>query len=101
MPIYEYRCDACGNELEQIQRITDDPIKTCPSCGVDALRRLVSQTSFVLKGGGWYATEYGGKSAGDDTESKASGGEKKEAAAEKKETAAEKKGNGASTSTKE
>ena len=61
MPIYEYRCQACGHEMEAIQRITADALTTCPECEAEELRRLISQTSFVLKGGGWYATDYGGK----------------------------------------
>lgn len=58
MPIYEYACSSCGHELEAVQRITADPLCTCPACHEDALRRLISQTSFVLKGSGWYVTDY-------------------------------------------
>ncbi len=61
MPIYEYRCTACGEELELMQSIKAEPAKTCPACGADALQRLISSTSFVLKGSGWYQTDYGGK----------------------------------------
>lgn len=61
MPIYEYQCQECGEHLEKMQRITADPLKTCPACGEDTLKKLISQTSFVLKGGGWYVTDYGGK----------------------------------------
>ena len=61
MPIYEYRCTECHHEMEAVQRISADPLLTCPQCGQDALKRLISQTSFVLKGGGWYATDYAGK----------------------------------------
>ncbi len=72
MPTYEYRCDKCGHEFEREQRITEDPIKTCPKCKAQKARRLISVTSFVLKGGGWYADLYssGGKKKGDG-ESKA------------------------------
>lgn len=59
MPIYEYRCNACGHEFELFQKITDSPKRKCPHCGRLKARRIVSQTSFVLKGGGWYAKEYG------------------------------------------
>jgi len=58
MPIYEYACGACGNEFEAEQRITEDPIKTCPECKSRQVKRLISQTSFVLKGGGWYSDLY-------------------------------------------
>ena len=58
MPIYEYRCELCGEEIETSQRISDPPLSTCPACGEEGLRRLISRTSFVLKGGGWYVTDY-------------------------------------------
>lgn len=61
MPIYEYACAECGHHLEVSQRIADDPLVTCPACGKDQLERLVSQSSFALKGSGWYADGYGGK----------------------------------------
>ena len=62
MPIYEYLCDKCGHEFEREQRITEDPVKTCPKCRSRRVKRLISQTSFVLKGGGWYADGYGNQS---------------------------------------
>lgn len=59
MPIYEYRCTACGNQFEEWVKHFDSPEhEPCPKCGGDAAR-IVSNTSFVLKGGGWYVTEYG------------------------------------------
>ncbi|PKN57830.1 MAG: FmdB family transcriptional regulator [Deltaproteobacteria bacterium HGW-Deltaproteobacteria-14] len=58
MPIYEYRCEGCGHQLEKLQSFSDDPLVACPACGADLLKRLISQTSFHLKGGGWYATDY-------------------------------------------
>ena len=61
MPIYEYRCGGCDHEFEEMQRITAEPHATCPSCGSEECRRLMSVSSFVLKGSGWYATDYGGK----------------------------------------
>lgn len=61
MPLYEYRCQKCGHPLEARQKISDAPLLTCPNCGADALERLVSQSSFALKGSGWYADGYGAK----------------------------------------
>jgi putative FmdB family regulatory protein len=58
MPVYEYQCAACGHEFEREQRISEDPIKKCPSCGKQKVKRLISRTSFVLKGGGWYGDLY-------------------------------------------
>ncbi|HEY5656567.1 MAG TPA: zinc ribbon domain-containing protein [Myxococcota bacterium] len=58
MPIYEYACGKCGHEFEAEQRITEDPLKTCPECRSRQVKRLISQTSFVLKGGGWYSDLY-------------------------------------------
>jgi putative FmdB family regulatory protein len=56
MPIYEYHCQQCG-VFEVTQRITESPLTTCPTCKTE-VRRLISLTSFVLKGNGWYATDY-------------------------------------------
>lgn len=56
MPIYEYHCERCG-VFEVSQRITDSPLTSCPTCEAN-VRRLISATSFVLKGSGWYATDY-------------------------------------------
>ncbi|MBI2378502.1 MAG: zinc ribbon domain-containing protein [Deltaproteobacteria bacterium] len=61
MPTYEYACSSCGKELELSQRIDEDPLTTCPECGLSTLERLVSRSSFALKGSGWYSDGYGGK----------------------------------------
>jgi putative FmdB family regulatory protein len=58
MPIYEYACGKCEHEFEVEQRITDDPVATCPNCRSRRVKRLISQTSFVLKGGGWDSDLY-------------------------------------------
>jgi putative FmdB family regulatory protein len=64
MPLYEYRCGACGHEFEVLQKVSDRPIRKCESCGRLKAKRAISQTSFVLKGSGWYATDYGGRKNG-------------------------------------
>ena len=63
MPIYEYQCGGCGAEFERLQKISDPPVQICPDCGGDQVRKLVSQSGFVLKGGGWYKDHYGLKSS--------------------------------------
>ncbi len=75
MPTYEYHCKACDHEFELEQRITEDPIQKCPSCRKKKVKRLISNTSFVLKGSGWYNDGYhGSKNKADKsgTESSAS-----------------------------
>ena len=58
MPIYEYRCQSCGQELEKLQRMSEDKLVDCPACGQPALKRLVSAVVFRLKGSGWYETDF-------------------------------------------
>jgi len=58
MPIYEYQCQSCGAHSEVMQKITDSALNKCHACGKDSLRRLISNTSFQLKGGGYYQTDY-------------------------------------------
>lgn len=96
MPIYEYRCASCGHVFEEIQRFSDPDPDSCPSCKAKEVSRLISKSSFHLRGGGWFAEDYGStgastsatpSTAGTDsasadstspvTESKSSGGESK------------------------
>lgn len=58
MPIYEYRCDNCGHELEAMQKLSEDPLKTCPNCNKESLTKRISAAGFRLKGGGWYETDF-------------------------------------------
>ena len=92
MPIYEYRCDNCGHELEAIQKLSEDPLTRCPKCDTDNLTKKISAAGFRLKGGGWYETDFksgnkknvagsenssggsdGGSSGGDSSKDKATG----------------------------
>ncbi len=69
MPMYEYRCGECGHQLEALQKFSDPHLVDCPSCGAPRLERLMSHSSFALRGGGWYADGYGPNSK--QTETKA------------------------------
>jgi len=57
MPIYEYKCTKCNEQFEVIQKFSDEPLKKCKSCG-GKLKKLITNTSFVLKGSSWYVTDY-------------------------------------------
>ena len=58
MPIYEYQCSSCEHKMEALQKISDDPLTTCPSCDKPNLVKLISAASFRLKGSGWYETDF-------------------------------------------
>jgi putative FmdB family regulatory protein len=60
MPIYEYECKSCGKHFEVWQKITDEPLKVCKECGGELIK-LISESSFILKGTGWYVTDYARK----------------------------------------
>ena len=64
MPIYEYECQACGERVEVLQRVSDEPLAECESCGGE-LKRLISPPAFQFKGSGWYVTDYARKGSGD------------------------------------
>lgn len=63
MPIYEYRCPSCGFQKDHLQKMSDAPLSTCPSCGAEGYAKLLSAAGFQLKGSGWYATDFKGGSA--------------------------------------
>lgn len=58
MPIYEYKCQECGHNLEAIQSLSDAPLTDCPKCSKPGLRKQISAAGFRLKGGGWYETDF-------------------------------------------
>lgn len=102
MPLYEYRCEKCGYEMEALRKLSDPPLLDCPECAQPTLKKLVSAAAFRLKGSGWYETDFKGdkkknlhesgeKKAGEkskdtkkdtkkDAKKDKSGGEKKSAA---------------------
>ena len=60
MPIYEYRCNACGHQEEHLQKVSEAPLSVCPACGKPEYRKQLSAAGFQLKGTGWYATDFKG-----------------------------------------
>jgi putative FmdB family regulatory protein len=63
MPIYEYRCEACGHQEEFLQRVSEPPLTECPVCRKPTFHKLLSAAGFQLKGSGWYATDFKNKSS--------------------------------------
>ncbi len=76
MPIYEYKCTVCGHRFEKLQSISEEPVKTCPVCG-GAVKKLISNTSFILKGTGWYVTDYARKNGASKSSSEKEEGSSK------------------------
>ncbi len=70
MPLYEYQCADCGCVFERMQKISDSPPANCDKCHGTRLTKLISQTAFVLKGGGWYNDGYGSKKSGGSADTK-------------------------------
>lgn len=64
MPIYAYRCSACGHAKDVLQKLSDAPLTTCPACGAESFSKQVTAAGFQLKGSGWYVTDFRGGSAG-------------------------------------
>lgn len=64
MPIYAYKCDACGHTLDALQKMSDAPLTDCPKCGKPALHKQLTAAGFQLKGSGWYATDFKGSAGG-------------------------------------
>ncbi|HXT56577.1 MAG TPA: zinc ribbon domain-containing protein [Candidatus Eisenbacteria bacterium] len=89
MPIYEYQCQKCGT-FEATQRITDKPLAKCPTCK-GKVKKLISNTSFQLKGTGWYVTDYARKGQNGDAKSDAKPADGSKEAKESKEAKGESK----------
>src|SRR5436190_13310245 len=82
MPIYDYRCSACGHQEEHLQKVSEAPLSVCPACGKPEYRKQLSAAGFQLKGSGWYATDFKGGAAKagkekENPEGKAADAEKK------------------------
>ena len=77
MPIYEYQCQACGNEHEAIQKMSAEPLVICPACSEPELKKKISAAGFRLKGNGWYVTDFKGSKKKEKKEEKKEGGDSK------------------------
>ena len=73
MPLYEYQCEACAHRFERIQKFSDPPIDTCPTCG-GSVRKLISSPAIQFKGSGFYINDYAKKPSGDGGKSSGDGG---------------------------
>lgn len=78
MPVYEYQCSGCGHIEEVFQKISESPLEVCPRCN-GKLKKIMSQSTFHLKGSGWYVTDYGGTKAGSKPKEKTSAKSEKSA----------------------
>lgn len=76
MPIYEYICEKCGSHIEAMQKVSDAPLKRCQKCR-GKLEKVVSRTSFQLKGSGWYLSDYSRKSSSETKDKSEKSSEKK------------------------
>jgi len=64
MPIYAYKCESCGHAKDVLQKVSDEPLSTCPACGAASFRKQITAAGFQLKGSGWYVTDFRGGSGG-------------------------------------
>ena len=97
MPFYEYQCTNCGFETEELQKISDKPLKKCEQCGKLTMKKLVSAAAFRLKGGGWYETDF---KSGTKKNVADSGSDKKASEKTTSKARSSNKNNGGSTTTK-
>jgi putative FmdB family regulatory protein len=94
MPFYEYICDSCESEFERFQKISDDPVKECPDCGQD-VRKKIFAPPVILKGAGFYETEYGRSKHNHPDAKKSDGAESTSKAESKSDSSATKTDSGA------
>jgi putative FmdB family regulatory protein len=83
MPLYEYECESCQKRFERIQKYSDPPVDTCPSCG-ERVRKLLSSPAIQFKGSGWYITDYARKGGGDTAKTSGDKASKSESTSEGK-----------------
>ena len=77
MPIYSYKCNACGHQSDVLQKMSDAPLTICPACGKDSYSKQLTAAGFVLKGGGWYVTDFKDQKAKGQDKAENAPGEKK------------------------
>jgi len=99
MPLYEYECFVCGFRFEKIQKVSAEPVKTCPECG-GAVRRLLGVPALQFKGSGWYVTDYGKGKSGVVPPSRQNDKESSSSESPKKETSKPGSGSDSSKSSK-
>jgi putative FmdB family regulatory protein len=87
MPIYAYRCEACGHAKDVLQKISDPVLTDCPACGAPAFKKQVTAAGFQLKGSGWYVTDFRGGNNGGEAKPAASADAKPAADAAKPDAA--------------
>jgi len=86
MPVYTYRCEACGVQFEKHQSFNDAPLKTCPECRKKKLRKVITPTKIIFKGSGFYATDHKSPSGAKSHKSKSENKKESEPAETKTET---------------
>ena len=86
MPIYEYRCSGCGFQKEYLQKVSEPPMRVCPSCNRATFTKMLTAAGFQLKGSGWYATDFksGAKAKPGETRPEAKADAKSDAKSETK-----------------
>ena len=89
MPIYEYRCEACGHQEEHLQKVSEPPVAVCPSCGKASYKKLLSAAGFQLKGSGWYATDFKGAPRSPSAKAETKGDSKTESKTDSKTSKSE------------
>ena len=77
MPLYEYRCKSCKHQFEVIQKFSDDPVRICPKCGLEAIEQMLCAPTVQFKGSGWYVTDYARKGSSSEGSGKGNGHSKK------------------------
>jgi putative FmdB family regulatory protein len=73
VPLYEYRCKSCKHQFEVIQKFSDDPVRLCPECGLEAIEQLLCAPTVQFKGSGWYVTDYARKGSSAEGSAKGDG----------------------------